>query len=400
MRLIHLSDLHLGIRQFQRQTPAGMNQREADVAGVFQKTVERIIQLAPDVVVIAGDVFHNVRPPNPAILHAFHQLSRLVRALPETIIVMVAGNHDTPRAVETGCILRLFVPLGVHVVDGEPRRLSFPDRGLSIFAVPDVPGLNLSYDTDPTATYNVFVAHGDMPGSLPDTFGYTEPAALQLAPEEIGFTRWSYVALGHHHVFHQLAPNAYYSGSLEYTSVNIWGEWREQNESGLKSKVFIEYDLERKKRTIHKVEPARPLIDLHRIDARGLTAADVDAAIAANAKSIKGNLDDKIVRQVIRDIPRHIARELDHKALRDLRRRALQYHLDTRRPELLRSAPVGGNGGRRPSLVELVQERLWSRPLTPDIEREALVELGLRYLREAETRETAAGLSTATAEGE
>ena len=32
MRLVHLSDLHLGYRQYQRLTPGGINQREADVA--------------------------------------------------------------------------------------------------------------------------------------------------------------------------------------------------------------------------------------------------------------------------------------------------------------------------------------------------------------------------------
>ena len=82
MRLVHLSDLHLGYRQFQRQTAAGINQREADVASVFRNAIDRIIEIKPDLVVIAGDVFHNVRPPNPAILLAFTQFSRLVRALP------------------------------------------------------------------------------------------------------------------------------------------------------------------------------------------------------------------------------------------------------------------------------------------------------------------------------
>ncbi len=27
---------------------------------------------------------------------------------------MIAGDHDSPRAVETGCILRLFTPLGMR----------------------------------------------------------------------------------------------------------------------------------------------------------------------------------------------------------------------------------------------------------------------------------------------
>ena len=67
MRLVHLSDLHLGFRQFQRQTPAGINQREADVAASFARAIDRLIAIAPDVVLVGGDVFHTVRPTNTAI---------------------------------------------------------------------------------------------------------------------------------------------------------------------------------------------------------------------------------------------------------------------------------------------------------------------------------------------
>lgn len=400
MRLIHLSDLHLGIRQFQRQTPAGMNQREADVAGVFQRTVDRIIDLAPDIVLIAGDVFHNVRPPNPSILHTFQQLARLARELPNGIIVMVAGNHDTPRAVETGCILRLFAPLGIHVVDTEPRRLHFPERDLSIFAVPDIFGVKPSFDIDESVKYNVLVAHLDMPGTYPDSGGYTEPAALNIDPADIDYAAWGYCAFGHKHVFQQVAQNACWSGAMEYTSNFIWGELGNERANKLPGKGLIEYDLDRKKRTFHKIEPARPLIDLPPITASGMTAADVDTAIGLNVRALKGGVDDKIVRQVIKEIPRHVARELDHKALRDLRRRAIQFHLDTRRPELLRALPVTGATGRRPSLMEMVQERLWSRPLSPDIDRQALVDLGMRYLQDADAREAALNTATISPEGE
>src|SRR5688572_1346102 len=111
MRLVHLSDLHLGYRQYQRQTPAGINQREADVAAAFARAVDRLVALRPDAIVFGGDIFHTVRPTNPAILHAFAQFSRLRAALPDVPVVVVAGNHDTPRSTETGCILRLFRPL-------------------------------------------------------------------------------------------------------------------------------------------------------------------------------------------------------------------------------------------------------------------------------------------------
>src|SRR5689334_24228281 len=98
MRLIHISDLHLGFRQYQRQTPTGINQREADVAAAFKRAIDKMIEAAPDIVLFAGDIFHAVRPTNPAILHAFTQLSRLKTSLPNATIVMIAGNHDTPRA--------------------------------------------------------------------------------------------------------------------------------------------------------------------------------------------------------------------------------------------------------------------------------------------------------------
>ncbi len=111
MKLVHLSDLHLGFRQYQRQTDRGLNQREADVAKAFQKAIDKIVEIKPDVILVGGDVFHAVRPTNPAILHAYSQFARLVEALPDAIIVMVAGNHDTPRTTETGWILRLFSSL-------------------------------------------------------------------------------------------------------------------------------------------------------------------------------------------------------------------------------------------------------------------------------------------------
>ena len=398
MRLVHLSDLHLGYRQFQRQTAGGKNQREADIATVFRRVVDRVIALAPDLVLIAGDVFHNVRPPNPAILLAFGELSRLVDALPGAIVIVVAGNHDSPRSAETGCILRLFAPLGIHIVEGEPQRLHFAEHGLSVLAVPDtgVPTHN-ALDPDPSVPTNVLLLHGEVAGVLPPAAALAERTAVEITPEQIGAARWSYVALGHYHVFRQLAPNAYYSGSIEYTSANPWGELQEERAAKLPGKGFVEYDLATGKRTFHPVKPARPLIDLPPIEAKGMAASDIDVAIRSNIDRIPSGIDDKIVRQVVRSVPRHIARELDHKALREFKKRALHFQLDTRRPELLRPTVGSGAAGRRPSLMDTVREKLWSRPLPTDIDRQTLVDLGIRYLSEAEARESTSAMAAASA---
>ena len=386
MRLIHISDLHLGFRQYQRQTPTGVNQREWDVAMAFKRAIDKIIEVAPDIVLIAGDVFHAVRPTNTAIVHAFQQFSRLKQGLPDAIIVMIAGNHDTPKSSEMGCILRLFTPLGIHVVYGEPERLSFPDRELSILAVPDALKDHPVLDPDPAAKHNVLVIHCELPGILPADAVAQERSTVEITVEEIGAPRWNYVALGHYHVYRQVAPNMYYSGSMEYTSVNVWSELTEERTVKLPGKGMIEYDIATEKRKFHFLPATRPLVDLPIIAARGMSSADLDAAIQAGVARVSGGIDDKIVRQVVRDVPRHIARELDHKALRELKRRALHYHLDTRRPEIIRTVASGGPG-RRPSLAETVRDHLQRRVMTSDIDRDRLVTLGLDYLREAETIE-------------
>jgi hypothetical protein len=104
----------------------------------------------------------------------------------------------------------------------------------------------------------------------------------------------------------------------------------------------------------------------------------------------------------VRDVPRHIGRELDHKALRDYKRRALHFHLDTRRPEIIRLAAASGAPGRRPSLVDTVRAKLETRVLPGDIDRDALVQLGLRYLTEAEAlgiAQSATGAVASPSEG-
>ena len=391
MRVVHLSDLHLGFRQYQRLTPTGINQREADVAAAFKRAVDHVIALRPDVVLFAGDVFHNVRPTNPAILHAFAQFSRLVAALPDSDIIMVAGNHDTPRAAETGCILRLFSPLGIHVIDGEPRRLTFPERELSVLAVPDLSGPVPALAPDPAARFNVLVLHGQVEGVLPKHATTIDRAGMEVSKEALGAARWSYVALGHYHVHREIAASAYYSGSLEYTSPNAWGELYEERQSGLPGKGFAEHDLVTGRHTFHHVPSARQLVDLPSFSARGMAVAELDSAIRAACEECEGGLDHKIVRLVVRDVPRHIARDLDHKALRDLKRQALHFQLDTRRPEIIR---IHGHGapGRHPSIADIVRDKLRTRVLESDIDRDALIELGLRYLGAADALESAASL--------
>jgi 3',5'-cyclic AMP phosphodiesterase CpdA len=398
LRLVHLSDPHLGFRQFQRTTPAGINQREVDVAKSFATAIDRAIALQPDVVVIAGDVFHTVRPTNPAILHAFAQFARLTRELPEAIVVIAAGNHDLPRSSESTCILRLFAQLGVWIADHDVRSLRFPERELTIVAAPDLVAHGVALEPDGSSRFNVLVAHGEVEGTAPGPGGADERASFQIPKSVVEDPRWAYVALGHYHVYRRVGANAYYSGATDYTSSNIWGEIAEQRSQKLPGKGLIERDLETGRQTFHPLSVAREFLDLPPIEGRGAAATDLDAAIAAAVAKVAGGIDGKVVRLVARDVPRHVVRELDHKVLRDLQRRALHFHLDTRRPEVIR-ADRSGAPGRRPSLADTLRESLRSRVLTSDIDRERLIGLGLQYLEDAEQVSLAQGALAPPDEG-
>src|SRR5256714_4549992 len=384
MRLVHLSDIHLGFRQYQRRTTAGMNQREQDVARSLQRVIDAVIELRPELVLIAGDVFHTVRPTNPAILHAFLQFQRLREVLPGAGMLMVDGNHATPLASETGSILRLFSQLGITVVEGEPKWISLDEHDLKILAVPDMAQGSPRLEPDPAARYNILLLHGEIEGVLPKYGRELDRSPMEISLEELGAHKWDYVALGHYHVYRPVAQNAFYAGSLDYTSTNPWGELAEERETGIGGKGIIEHDLVKKTHRFHPIPPSRRWVDLTPLSGAGLSPASLDEAIRDALDRCEDGIDEKIVRLVVRDVPRHILRELDHKALREYKRRALHFHLDTRRPEIVRPEKGEGGPGRRASLADTVRDKLRSRPLTENIDREALVELGLHYLREAD----------------
>ncbi len=391
MRLVHLSDLHLGYRQYQRLTSHGINQREWDVANTFRLAVDRLIALKPppDVVVVAGDVFHSSRPTNAAILHAFRQFLRIRTELPNAAIVMAAGDHDTPRTSESGSIMGLFEQIGIRVAATEARRFAFPDLDLSILAVPDVPGPTPELTPDPVAGHNVLVIHADVPEVVPRYYAELDRATMTVPRADLRLSGWTYVGLGHYHVHRRVADNAFYSGSLDYTSLNVWYDLSEQEELGLPGKGFVEFDLDSGAYEFHPLAPSREFRDLKPIIARNMSPAEVDAAIRRAVEKVKGGIDDKVIRLVIRDIPRQVARELDHRAIREYKRRALSFLLDTRRPDATRSNAAGA-ANRRPSVADVVREQLLSREIPPDLDRARLVELGLKYLDDADVVQPAA----------
>ena len=397
MKLAHLADLHLGFRQFDRQTSKGANQREVDVAEAFRRAVDDILEQKPDLIVIAGDLFHSVRPTNAAILYCFRQLHRVRTGLPNAPIVVIAGEHDTPRSTETGSILRLYEALGVEIAVEEARRVVLPKLDCAVLAVPqqalakaDRPALR----PEPGGpTLNVLVTHG-VYGGLGEERGTMEYGGAQLTRDLLAPEKWDYIALGHYHTAQSVATNAWYSGSLEYLPPNPWGQIQDDADAakGKKrraGKGYLLVELPGARVTFRPIEPARRHLDLPFIQGAGLNAKELDAAIAERVNAVK--IDDQIVRLVAWDVDRATTRDLDHAAIRAYKARALNFQLDLRRPQGQRAgAATLGPGVRRQTLTETVREFLGRRPLDAELNRETFVTLGVDYL-EAAARDESAG---------
>ena len=195
---VHASDLHLGYAQY------GLEVRRQDFDNAFSELVDKTIQLKPDFMIIAGDLFHHARPSNTTLENAIKNFKRLRDAgIP---VLTVDGSHDSAPNTITGTILTpldsagLIIHLPRHpgacwrkegccYVYGIPN---FRSRRRTDEALPTFMSVNPP-TPDPTMG-NIFVLHGaiDLPSIKPP---YIE-AEIQpdLIPE--GF---NYYAAGHVH---------------------------------------------------------------------------------------------------------------------------------------------------------------------------------------------------------
>lgn len=371
MKIAHLADLHLGFRRYDRQTHH-QNAREADVATAFRLVVDDVIAQRPDAIVIAGDVFHRPTPHNAPIILLFSQLTKVRQALPETRVVLVEGNHDAASTVvDWTSILPLYRHLGIDVVLKEPAVL--PVRGGTITAVPSAAAATI-VKPDPQAALNVLVIHGQIPSSV---YPLSPSDKDLIDRDELERMGWDYVALGDYHVCHQVGPQMWYSGAIEYTSSDAWSELKKQNELLIPGKGYLL--VEPPNPPTFRPIPTRRHIDLPPIEGTDKTAAQLDAEIAGRVAETE--IDGAVVRLVVREVRRDVKRALNHAQLREWQARALHFQLDLRIAESEQSTPAT-RARMHHRLDETVAHFLRGWPkLSPDLNREEVVEKGLEYLK-------------------
>lgn len=88
MKIFHLSDLHIGLKLFNRDL------RE-DQMYILDQIVSLAIKEKPDAIVIAGDIYDKAVPSAEAVAVFDHFITGLTEQLSETEIMMISGNHDS-----------------------------------------------------------------------------------------------------------------------------------------------------------------------------------------------------------------------------------------------------------------------------------------------------------------
>lgn len=216
---VHAADLHLGYSQY------GLEIRREDFDRAFSELVDRTIELTPDLMIIAGDVFHQARPSNATLENSIKNFNRLREA--GISVLTVDGSHDSAPNSITGTIMNPLDSAGLiyHL----PRHEGACWRKADCCYVYGVPNYRNRHRTEemlpvfmeenrPTpdpSLFNVFVFHMalDLPSVNPSYIEAEAPP--ELIPE--GF---DYYAAGHVHSPHVEKFKTgllVYSGSTETT---------------------------------------------------------------------------------------------------------------------------------------------------------------------------------------
>lgn len=220
MKILHFSDSHLGYHDLDKLSSSSINLREQDVYDAFQKVVDAAIEIQPDLILHSGDFFHRPSPANRPMIFGLAQLARLSET--NIPIVVIAGNHETPKTIFTSPILKAFqtIPNVFPIFSQKYETFEFGE--LVVHGVPhindDVIELEEMDKIQPVeGKFNIILLHT----SIGKTFMMDEYGEKLYPPERLDLlNKFDYVALGHWHNFQKVGKldTAWYSGSTERMS--------------------------------------------------------------------------------------------------------------------------------------------------------------------------------------
>ena len=220
---VHAADLHLGYAQY------GLEVRRQDFDNAFKELVEKTIELKPDFMIIAGDLFHQPRPSNVTLENTIRSFKQLKDAgIP---VLTVDGSHDSAPNTITGTILYPLDSAGLlhHLPRHDGACWRKPDS-CYVYGVPNYHNRHKTEEALPKfmsenppsadcKVCNIFVFHGalDLPSVKPP---YIE---AEISPDQLpdGF---DYYAAGH---VHERFIGKFKTGTLAYSGCTETTDYRE-----------------------------------------------------------------------------------------------------------------------------------------------------------------------------
>ncbi len=203
MKLIHISDLHIGKRLYGYDL-------EDDQRHILSEIIDLINDEKPDAVLIAGDIYDRADPSATAVRIFDDFLSMLADTGVESFIIY--GNHDSGQRIAYGS--RLFGRSGIHfspVYDGEVACHSLEDEygRVNIYMLPylrsaDAAEAIRSIKAD-RSERNIIVSHQFVTSAV---LGESEEMNVGTLDNIDGacYDAFDYAALGHIHMPQTISP--------------------------------------------------------------------------------------------------------------------------------------------------------------------------------------------------
>ena len=296
MRILHFSDLHIGVENYGRIDPeTGLSTRLGDFLDSLDQVVEFALNQGVDLVLLAGDAYKGRDPTQTHQREFAKRLNQLSQSGIPTFLLV--GNHDLPAASSRATAVDIFPTLEVaNIYVGnnlETYNVATPAGPLQVLAVPwprrsailsreDTRGLSIDQvrqaleerltdgieikarELDPDVPA-ILTGHVTVNGA---TVGTERSMMLgrdhMLLLSALDRPQVEYVALGHIHKHQILRPDppmVVYSGSLQRVDFSEEGD----------DKGFCVVDL----------DPTAPQgrrmtnFEFHKLDARKFVTVDV-----------------------------------------------------------------------------------------------------------------------------
>lgn len=378
LTVAHISDTHLGYRSLSKEDPkTGVNQREVDIYLAFAHAMRAIQDASPDLVLITGDLFDKKVPSIWSLRRAFRVLRTVQEARGGKPLILLGGNHDTPRTRESSAVFPLFEEIpGIKAIYGMPEQVQLPELDTSVMCVPAASAArladeNLKPEPDERFRFNILAVHGVLQGLF--TYEYT-PFFLPMS--RVLDERWDYIALGDYHDFRKVSHNAAYAGATEFTTTNIWSENRE------KGWVWVEVEKGKHPVIRHRTVPTRRVVSLPDIDASQCHSSE-EAIEKALEEARQEGIANALVRVRILNLP-YAERARAYRAIADGMADAFHVQVDFRAAH--RAVPSASGQQTGTGIAQPIEER-WRQfveehkeELPAEIGAEEVISRGLQAL--------------------